>query len=158
MVSPCHSREAEADLNHSNDLLKWWKIEQGSPRWFKDANSLWCEDEQGFIQFCASCYRIYDLGNIIIYVQKDRELANVHIGATRSAAIDLTQLVVIRNELLQEFAGIYGWLVKQNRGMKCIAEQIGMKHYGVKMLLGESHGKVLEWECFSVNKSASNSG
>jgi len=136
------------------DLLKWWKIEQDSPKWFKDANSLWRENEQDFIAFCAQSHKIYDLGEVIVYVQGLGDKAEIHFGAVPKAKVDISKLIDIRDELFTEFDMIFGWLLKQNRGMKAIAEQVGMKYQGVQMFHGESRGKVLIWHCHSADKNS----
>lgn len=135
------------------DLLKWWQIEQNSPKWFKDANSLWGETWDDFNKFCQGCDRIYDLGDVIIYVQKDQDSANIHIGAVRHARIDIKALCIIRDKLLIEFQVVYGWVLRHNRGIAKLANAVGMTFNGVRMFRGESRGRLLEWRCHAMSKN-----
>ncbi len=137
------------------DYLKYWNIEQKSPRWFRTSNGLWRESESDFIEFCDQLHRVYDLGEVIVYVQKVSDIsAEIHFGAERNAKVDVTRLLETRDEILQDFDMIFGWLLKQNRGMKKIADQVGMTYQGVKMLNGSYKDKILEWHCHSLDKSS----
>ena len=133
--------------------LKYWHAEQSFPQWFKSANDVWTMTEDEFIGFCEQCWKIYELDNTaLIYVEKIGEHANIHCSILRDADVDVlvASLVDVRIELLKQFKMVFGFVVRQNKGLRRICEKMGMKQNGVKMLHGEFHGKVIEWLCYVI--------
>lgn len=134
-------------------LLKFREAEAQSPRWYKDACDVWNLDEDTFLGFCEQCYRIYELGDAIIYCEKTSDTTvEIHFSILRGGKIDVDDLKTLRDELLKEFDMVFGWVVNRNYAVKRICEKVGLRHYGVTMLHGSTHGKPIEWQAYSINK------
>lgn len=135
-------------------LLKYWRDEQTFPRWFRDGNSVWKITEADFLEFCHNCWRIYEIdGCALLYVERQGRNAEIHFSVLRGHKIDPESLIPIRLELLTEFDCVYGWVAAKNRGIKAVCNLLGMRFQGLRMFKGKSHGKVLEWQQVSINRS-----
>ena len=125
-------------------LESYWQVEQNAPRWFKDSSSVWEKKDE--LDFCEKCHSIYEVGNTLVYIEDSGE---IHFSAKGEA--DVQSLIILKDDLLQEFDFLFGWILKQNRGMRKVAEQIGFEYDGLRMLKGSSNGRVLEWYCYKIN-------
>ncbi len=135
-------------------MLKYWQDEKEYPKWFRDANETWHQSDEEFLEFCNKC-RIYEFGGCALYVEPFGDRANLHFSVIRGSEVDTSELFRIKTELLKEFKLIFGWILRQNRGVQKIAKELGMNYHGVQMFHGSSHGKVLEWWCFSLARTES---
>ena len=135
-------------------LLKFWQAEQAFPRWFKASGQTWrnADTPELFLEWCAD-NRVYAIKNEgLIYVENTGE---VNFSMFRGADVDemVDSFIDLREELFKEFNTIFCWVLRQNRKLQQIVESVGLRFTGLKMLHGESHGKVLEWHCYSLRKS-----
>ena len=138
---------------NDKELQKFWLDERDNkPRWFQDGSQAWGCSWEDFRDFYRQCERVYHLDGVLIYVERIENNANLHISVLRGATIDIEKLIEIREELLKDYHLLFAWVGKHNRGLKKIVEQCGMQYYGLQMFHGESHGRVLEWRCYSINK------
>ena len=136
---------------NDEELQKFWIEERDNmPQWFQDGSQAWGCSWEDFKGFYEQCERVYNLGDILVYVEKIGEYANLHISLLRGAKIDIPTLLNIRDELLKDYKLLFAWVGKHNRGLKKIVEQCGLKYDGLQMFHGESHGRVLEWRCYSI--------
>lgn len=137
------------------NLLKYWEAEQQSPRWLRESNDVWRISQEDYLEFCGQCWKIYDLDDAMLYVERFGDRAEIHINALPEVNIEnlVQRLIDIRKELFRDVAVVFGWVLRQNKGVQRICRQLGMEFYGVTMLHGESHGRVLEWRCYSVDRS-----
>ena len=125
-------------------LESYWQVEQNAPRWFKDSSSVWEKKDE--LDFCEKCHSIYEVGNTLVYIEDSGE---IHFSA--KGDVDVQSLITLKDDLLQEFDFLFGWILKQNRGMRKVAEQIGFEYDGLRMLKGSSNGRVLEWYCYKIS-------
>lgn len=136
--------------------LKYWDAEHQFPQWFIEANDVWIMTEESFLGFCRQCWKIYEVdGQALIYIEKIGDNAEIHVAVLRGADVKTISpsLIELRQEVLKAFEMLFGWIVRQNRGMQRIAEAIGMKFYGLRMYHGHFHGQVIEWHCYSMSKA-----
>lgn len=130
-------------------LESYWQVEQQSPRWFQESSGAWERKDE--LSFCAKCHSIYEIqGKALVYIEKVGHNAEIHFSIKEK--IEISDLVALKFELLREFDVLFGWILRQNRGMRKVAEQIGFRYDGLRMFYGSSHGKVLEWYCYTVAK------
>lgn len=135
--------------------LKYWDAEHQFPKWFVDAHNVWLISLEDYLDFCRQCWKVYEIAGCgLLFVEKVESGAEIHLSIVRGADImELTKgFIEVRRELLDSFDMIFGWVLRQNRGLQRICQQLGMEFYGVKMLHGSSHGKVLEWRCYSMRR------
>jgi hypothetical protein len=138
-----------------SDLSRYWRAEQNAPKWFKDSNETWRQSESEFLSFCDKC-KVYEIGNALLIIEDFGERAEIHFCVDGNLPDGLVnELKNIKAELLRQHSFIFGWVVRQNRGIKAIAAQLGLRFHGFKMHHGISHGKVLEWHCYSLHWSES---
>lgn len=133
--------------------LKYWNEEHTFPQWFIEANDVWTADKDSFLTFCRNCWGIFEIdGQCLVYVEKTGE---IHVAVLREVDIDAVQtgLIALRNYLLNTFTMLFGWIVRQNKGMQRVAKIIGMNFYGIKMFHGVFHERVIEWHCYSMLKT-----
>lgn len=143
----------EARSRNFNNYERFWREErENTPQWFADGSNAWQTSWEDFKGFCNQCWKVYDLGDVLIYVERVGEAANIHISVMRGAEIEMGRLEAIRDELFQTFPILFGWIGTHNRGLKRIAERLGFRLNGARMLYGQSHGKVLKWDCYSVHR------
>ena len=141
-------------VENIDSLAKYREAELLSPRWFKDACDTWHLTDEEFRGFCNNCYRFYEINdNALIYCEKTSpESVNIHLGILRGARIDIGNLLIIRDDLFKEFEMIFGFVESHNRMVKRICEEVGLYFYGLTMLHGSSHGRPIEWHCYSANR------
>lgn len=144
--------------NDEELLLKFWEAEKQTPRWFRDAGNAWVTSDIEFLEFCKSCWRIYLFleEKAVMYVGKIGTIANIHLSLMPDAdkANLIKELFEIEFDILEvECNSIIGWVAKQNRGLRRICEQLGLRFYGFSRFKGETHGKVIEWQCHGITKA-----
>ncbi len=124
------------------------------PQWYNDGTGSWHTSWEDFLAYCQNCWRIYEVDNVaLIYVQRFGDKANIHFSLLRGSKVDfLKELIDIRNDLLLEVELLFGFVGRHNPGLKRIIEQVGFSWKGFSMILGESHGRVLHWRCYSVHQ------
>jgi len=136
------------------DLFKtfWFDELTNTPRHFQDASHVWHTSWDDFKAFCDGMWRIYSIEDkALVYVEHN---GNVHFSLLRGTDTSnlVNELIGIRNELLLEKEYLYGWVGKHNRGMQRIVEDIGFQWHGFTMYHGQSHGKILEWRCYVLDR------
>jgi RimJ/RimL family protein N-acetyltransferase len=144
------------EVTDTATLLKYWDAEHQFPQWFVEANDVWIMTEELFLGFCQQCWKIYEVdGQALVYVEKIGDNAEIHVSVLRGIDVQtiLPSLIELRNEVLKHCEMLFGWMVRQNKGMQRVAEAIGMKFYGLKMFHGAFHGRVIEWRCYSMLKT-----
>ncbi len=104
-------------------------------------------DKKDELAFCEQCHSIYEVDNTLVYVEHSGE---IHFSVR--GEVDVPELIALKFELLKEFPYFFGWILKQNRGMRRVAEQIGFEYDGLRMLKGQSKNRPLEWMCYTVKK------
>lgn len=141
-----------------NIWKKFWYDEQTSlPISFKDASNVWHTTEEDFLGFCKQCWRVYELDNVaLLFVEKMNKSANIHFSILRGneAKPLIPDFIKIRDELFGDIEMIFGWAWARNKGLQRILESVGFKFHGFEMYHGHSRGRVLEWKCFSVDKTS----
>lgn len=143
------------EITTDEDVFKkfWQNDAEKMPAYFQNGTHAFetCWDD--FKGFCEQCDRIYLIDNVaLLYVERRGQHANIHFSLVRGETIDIADLIKIRGELFKDFEMIFGWIGSKNRGLKQIIEQCGFHYDGFYMLKGQSHGKVLEWQCYSIRK------
>lgn len=134
-----------------NRLKEFWEEERDNmPRWFQDGSQAWGCSWEDFKGFYDQCEKVYDLGDTLIYVENIDGMANLHVSTLRGVKIDIPKWKEIRDELLTKYTILFAWIGKHNRGLRRIIEQCDFKYHGLQMFHGTSHGKVLEWRCYSI--------
>jgi hypothetical protein len=131
----------------------WMDEKEHMPRWFVDGTNSKKVTWQEFQDFCHSMWRIYSIDDkALVYFEKIRNHANVHFSLLRGEKIDTEPLISIRDEIIRDVNLIFGWSGTHNRGLCKMLEAVGFQYDGLKMLFGESHGRVLEWKCYTYKK------
>ena len=145
--------------NNLPELLKFWEYEQTTPRWFRETCRTNEFDEKDYLDWCAKMWRIYGLldNKAAVMVAKHGTRAEIHFSflpdADKATLID--ELIQIRADIF--CAGIeviFGWVARQNRGLRKICEQLGLTFYGFRRFSGESHGRVIEWQCYGISQAS----
>jgi len=129
-------------------LLKFWEDEQTYPQWYRDSTNAWTPTWDEHLSFCKSCWRIYANENSLVMVEKS---GNVHLALRRGIELDdkrIDGLIALRNELFTTFPQLHGWVNDRNWGLKRVFVELGFQESGFMMVKGESHDKVLQWDCF----------
>ncbi len=131
-------------------LLKYWQDEQTYPQWYRDSNNAWTCTWDNHLNFCKSCWRIYANENSLVYVEAD---GNLHCALRRGGKLDGERfngrdLMALRDELFEHFPQLFGWINDCNWGLKRLFLELGFRETGFYMVKGQSHGKVLTWNCF----------
>ncbi len=137
-------------ITNDTELFKlfWSDERQNSPRYFNDSGSTWVCTETDFQGFCQRMWRVYNVDDrALVYIEPSGE---VHLSVLRGADTSnlVTDLIEMRNEVLQEKPLLFGWVGAKNRGIRKLMKSIGFKFQGFSMWYGESHSKVLQWDCF----------
>ena len=134
-------------------LLEYWREERSFPDWFRQSTEVWHQTEEQFLEFCRGCWRITEINKrALIYVEPRQGAAEVHFSLKRGTKIEtlISEFENIRSAIFEEFPIIIGWVNKRNSGLKAICRELGLNFYGVTMVRGQSHGKVIEWEAFTA--------
>lgn len=145
-----------------------WRIEEGAPGWYRAESRLWTAGEEALVHLLNTGCRVWGIwvGGIggvvgppelvcVIFGEYYRsDGVNIHIGL----AIDRDRIneeglgwvrVGMRELLVREVgAGLcemVGWVERRNRGVRRIAEGLGMDRTGLVMVFGSYRGKVMEW-------------
>ena len=141
-------------VTNNSVLLQYWHHEQTFPRWYKDSTALKSITRKAFLEFCAKCWRIYEINDTaLLYCETlQKDIVNIHFSLVRGTDVSTDALKSIRKDLLGEFKTIYGWVLRQNRGLKKICRELGLEANGVKMIEGTSHNKPLVWECYMLKR------
>lgn len=127
---------------------KYWQNERTFPRYFQDGEEVWkTNGEEEFNEFCAQMYGIYEVGNVLIYVEPN---GNIHFSKLRGKEIDLDGLLKLKQELLERFECLYAWINKRDWGLKRLAERCGFTFSLTEMRRGSSHGKVMVWQLYKL--------
>lgn len=135
-------------------LYKFWQDEATLPQWFQDGSNAWGCSWEDFKEFANNCERIYLINdNALIYVENIDGQANVHISLLRGTTINIQDLKDIKADIHQTYPFIFGWVGRHNRGLKRMVTECGLQPNGLKMFYGKSHGRVMEWQCYSANFS-----
>jgi len=137
----------------NESLFKQFWIDEGTnfPRFWKDGanseNVTWEE----FKAFCDGMWKVYSIDDVaLVYVERTGEgRANMHFSLLRGEGIDTKDLIALRDILAINFPLMYAWCGKKNRGLRRILEQIGFEWKGLEMHWKQSHGKVLDWLCYT---------
>ncbi len=137
---------------NDQELFKrfWQDEKENSPRYFNDSGNTWHCSETDFLDFCSRMWRIYCVDETaLVYIESSGE---VHLSVLRgsNSANLISELIEMRNEVLQKLPLLFGWVGAKNRGIRKLMEGIGFQFKGFTMIKGESHGKVLEWHCYTV--------
>lgn len=130
----------------------WWDEKENSPRYFNDSGDTWHCSEADFLDFCSKMWRVYCVDGIaLVYIEPS---GGVHLSVLRGSdnANLVSDLIVMRNEVLQKLPVLFGWVGAKNRGIRKLMEGIGFHFDGFTMLKGESHGRVLEWHCYLISQ------
>lgn len=144
------------ELTRDKELFRrFWRDEkENTPQFFNDASETWTCSEEDFLGFCDNAERVYLIDGVaLLYVERLGTHANIHFSLLRGKTVNVNELLKIRDELFKDYDLIFGWCGKHLRGLKRILEQCGLRFHGTTMLYGQSHGKVLEWQLFSIVKS-----
>ena len=125
--------------------FKYYHDERTFPQWFQDGEELWQTSEQDYQDFCERMYGIYEVGNVLIYVEPN---GNIHFSKLRGKGVDFDGLLKLRSELMEHFECLYAWINKRDWRLKGIAERCGFTFSLVEKRQGESHGKVMVWQLY----------
>jgi len=134
-------------------LLEYWREERSFPDWFRQSTEVWHQTEDQFLEFCRQCWSITEINKrALIYVEPQQGAAEVHFSLKRGTKVEtlISEFQNIRNSIFEEFPIIIGWVNKRNSGLKTICRELGLNFYGVTMVRGQSHGKVIEWEAYTA--------
>lgn len=142
------------ETNNPDLFKRFWIDEANFPKWWKDANSTWGTTWEDFQAFCARMHKIYSIDDVaLVYVEKVADgRANMHFSLLRGERIDTKELIELRDVIAVDFPVMYAWCGKRNRGLRRILEQIGFEWKGLQMHLQETHGKVLDWLCYTYTE------
>lgn len=142
-------------LTRDLDLFrKFYEDEKTLPKWFQESSNNWGVTWDDFKAFCDKCERIYQINRTtLIYVERIGGNGNLHFSQLRGYNIHTESLRTIRDALLTDYDMLFAWIGRHNRGLKSIVEQCGMTANSVEMRKGQSHGKVLVWQCYTVTKN-----
>jgi hypothetical protein len=139
-------------VEDNQTLLRYWEAEQKMPRWYLDTTRVKSISKQAFLEFCEKCH-IYEINdNALLYCESPQEgVCNIHFSLMRGSEISVEDLVQIKRELLQKNWLIFGWVARQNRGLQQLCRDLGLSYSGVQMMDGVSHGRVIQWLCYSIS-------
>ncbi len=144
-------------ITNDEQLFKrvWTSERDDVPRFFSDGSHTKTTSWADFKGFCEQCDRTYSLnGQGILYVERIGYNANIHFSLIRGEKVELNDLISIRDEIFQDFELIFGWVGLHNRPLKRLIESCGLRYDGFRMYYGESHGRLLEWRCYSLAKNS----
>lgn len=136
MQSVTSSRSAAVNFKYYHD-------ERSFPQWFQDGEELWKTSEQDYQDFCERMYGIYEVGNVLIYVEPN---GNLHFSKLRGKGVDVEGLLKLKGELMTHFDCLYAWINKRDWRLKRLARELGFVFSLVEKRQGESHGKVMVWQ------------
>jgi len=143
-------------ITDENILRKFWHEEhENMPQWYSDGTDCWHIDCDDFLSFCRRMWKIYLINDTaLLYIENLGQTANIHFSLLRGAdaVAMIPDFIEIRNKTFKHVEMIFGWAARRNKGLQKILEACGFKYYGFQMFHGESHGKILEWRCFSINR------
>ncbi len=147
----------EKDRDRLAEIYEW---DKEHPRWFQDLEKV---SRWPLEQFLAEAPDRADLG-----VFDDEELVALysiirrapyvfegHIWAKRGSKVDVlanaTRWVIKRliEDLQMRFG--YVWIAKRNLPIKQMCIMAGLRFDGATVVDGESHGKPIEWQRFSIS-------
>jgi len=143
-------------LTKDESLFKrFYDDEQTYPRHFQESNNTWGNGWDDFKAFCDKCERIYSInGTALVYAERIDDKCNLHFSIIRGTNIDLAALITIRDDLLASYGMLFAYVGSHNRGLRKIVEQLDMVHNGIEMRVGETHGKVIIWQLFTVSRNS----
>jgi hypothetical protein len=134
-------------------LMRYFENDKTAPRWFKDANGIDGMSAEYYLGFCKNCWRIYEIDDVaLLYCEEGKKAIGIHFSVMRGKSVPMHDLWLIRNAVFQEFEMIFGWVARQNKGTQRMCVELGLEYRGMKMLNGSTHGKVIEWKCYSMTR------
>lgn len=136
------------------DLLKYYRAEQELPRWYRDSTRVKNASEEQFLEFCEKCTAIFEIDDTALIYCEDRgnSICEVHFSMIRGTEVPITVMRKARDIVLREYNSIFGWVLKRNRGLRRAMIELEFTPNGVEMIEGNSHGKVLQWDCYWLTK------
>lgn len=130
-----------------------------SPRWRKDSEAVW--EPEDYLAATHDPARmdvgVFDGGEMVATITLNLRavgLYEVHLEAAPRTKVGL--VVEAGREAADWMFNCYGaqqiwcWVVRANRPMRKIIKSIGFASSGVTMWRGVSHGKLIEWQQFTI--------
>lgn len=121
------------EVTYSDNLLKYWRDECNSAKWYRESLDTEDTSEESFTRFCNK-HRMFEIDDVaLVYFEYVTSTAvNLHFSLLRGERVEIDDLITIRNQLFDEgVVWIFGWVAKKNRWLKRICEAVGMNYYGI---------------------------
>ena len=144
------------EVTFDDDLIRYWRDEQSSKSWYKESNETDDCTDESFQVFCDK-HRIFEIDECaLLYLEYETsKIIRLHFSILRRQRPKdlIADLIEIRNRL---FAGgaeiIYGWVLRNNRPLKCICTQLGLMFNGVVSEMERENKKPLIRQQFAVHR------
>lgn len=132
-----------------------WLAMRDLPRWFREADAVWCPNYKSYLKFWQSAREIWGL-----FDDKNNLIAVVYLGFFDDESIEIHIMVLDRTDIeriirffqsltrqkvLDGVKHYRAWVLEKNRALREIARKSGLIETGLVMRFGASHGKVLRW-------------
>lgn len=132
-------------------LMKFWEAERRAPRWLRQSNETDKYTAEENVEW-AKQHKVYFLadGRAALFAAPSGE---IHFSILADASLEnlTVELEEVKADLLTSGVKvIFGWVLRQNRGLRSVCEQLGMRFSGLRRFKSFSHGRVCEWYCYQL--------
>jgi hypothetical protein len=146
-------------------LPRIFEAEEGMPRWFRSASSVWTRDREsfrGFVEDCSEAWGLFDLqvgtmSAVVYFEAQDRpDVLSIHLSVIGKIAPSdfIEQTAILRNMAYRRgVRRIQGWVLGKNRSLRALLAAIGFLDTDLRMDRGESHGRVLRWHLLEARRA-----
>lgn len=122
------------EVEYSDNLLKYWRDEQNSPRWHREALDTDNGSDESFEAFCRK-HRMFEIDEVaLLYCEYVKwNVVQIHFSLLRKQRVQIQDLIDIRNQLFDEnVMWIFGWIAKKNWWLRGVVECVGMSYDGIE--------------------------
>jgi RimJ/RimL family protein N-acetyltransferase len=156
----------ELESTETELLVEAAGFERAFPTFYRDALNTRTAKTEDMLRFYSSCARLFGLFSttdnnlqligLAYFQQITPEVYEVHFEMRRGAARadELVPLIAeIRDRMFAcGMRMCMAWTFKRNKPIQTMLKGIGFRHSGLRMRLGQSRGRVLEWEQMTIRR------
>lgn len=156
-------------LDHEKDmpvLEEAWNWRNSAPQWFRDSLDIFKESWEEFLVAVPDelHYGIFvdeKPTAVVRLIEAYPAVYNIHLSAKRKTDFNiiLDYGLRLRNFLFEnEVKGMYGWIVKENRGVCHLYEQLGFTDTGIRCYKGMIGNRLGEFRHYAIINPLINKG
>lgn len=138
-------------VQDEKNLRTAWAWAENAPRWFTESQDK--ETEEDFLSTADEklFYGIFDkeMTALIRLTPYSGKVFEIDLFADRKTDLNvLTEAgLSVRDYLIDKgiAKGFFGWISRQNRGIRKLYASLGFTACGIKCYRGKTHGRPVEW-------------